>query len=246
LLLFRKRWPALALVICLIAAWKLDDIAQAVSNLHTPQVPVQNVERVMVIGSSIAKGWNDPSGGGFLPRAFASFSEGKSTRYEVDMRAVAGETVTKVGPSYVKWLKTDRPQIVALAWGALDDLHNKTPIKIFKEQIAWEIREALAAHAVVFVITPPITPASFTQYKTEEPRLVNEEIAAAKSIHSPNVYVFDVFNEMISYLKEHGESYIPYMNDGWHPNTAGHKLAGELLYQDLNRTFGNRDVVYKK
>lgn len=189
--------------------------------------------RVMSIGSSVAEGWDDPSGGGYLKRAFASLSSAEHVKFDLVNQAKAGDTVVKIEGEYLAWLKSINPQVVVLAWGALDDLSAHTPMNVYKQQIKTEIALAIAAHAKVFVVTPPVTRASYTQYKTQEPQMVNTEMAIANTFPSSQVYVFDVFNQMKTYLADHHQTYVPYMADGWHPNTKGHALAGQLLYQDM-------------
>jgi acyl-CoA thioesterase-1 len=102
---------------------------------------------------------------------------------------------------------------------------------------------ALDRHAVVLIVTPPVTKASYTQYRTVEPLYLNNEMQVARSFHSPNVFVFDVFDQMKAYLVAHHQTYVPYMADGWHPNTRGHALAGRLLDQDLLREFGQKKEI---
>ncbi|MHB1683071.1 MAG: SGNH/GDSL hydrolase family protein [Bacilli bacterium] len=201
--------------------------------------------RVMVIGSSVALGWDDPIGGGYLARAFRSLTALGGANYQVFNRAQPGAGVRTIENQYLGWVKSVKPQIVVISWGALDNLHNKTPISVFRQQIHWEIQSALTAHAVVFIVTPPITKASYTEYPTQEPFVLDNEMYVANSFHSNNVYVFDVFDQMKAYLVAHHQTYVPYMADGWHPNAKGHALAGHLLYMDMLRQFGTKTVTLR-
>ncbi len=196
------------------------------------------VVKVMSIGSSVAEGWDDPSGGGYLKRAFAAFNQYNHVNDQLINKAKAGDTVVKIKSQYANWLKSIQPKVVVLAWGALDDLSNHTPMPVYKQQIRNEIASALAIHAKVFVVTPPITRASYTQYKVQEAQMVNTEISIAKTFPSHQVYVFDVFNQMKKYIAAHHQTYVPYMADGWHPNSKGHALAGQLLFADMKAALG--------
>ncbi|MHB1628308.1 MAG: SGNH/GDSL hydrolase family protein [Bacilli bacterium] len=200
--------------------------------------------RVMTIGSSVALGWVDPTGGGYLARAFRSLTALGGAYYKLYVRAQPGAGVLTIAKQYTSWIKSVKPQIVVISWGALDDLHAKTPISVFRQQVHWEIQSALAAHAVVFIVTPPITKASYTEYPTQEPFVLDNEMNVAKGFNSNNVYVFDVFDQMKAYLAAHHQTYVPYMADGWHPNAKGHALAGQLLYMDMLRQFGSKTVVF--
>lgn len=213
-----------------------------------PKVPpgAAKTVRVMAIGSSVAKGWGDvPSAGGYLVRAFRALSERTGVYYQVYNEAAPGASATRIGWLYPSWLKEIQPQIVVISWGMLDDAHDKTPEAPFEAAIRTQVQDALAAHAVVFVVSPPITRASYTQYKTQEPYYLHLEESAAESLHSPNVYVLHVFSQMESYLAAHHQTYVPYMADGWHPNARGHALAGALMTGDILRLFGGAIPSFK-
>lgn len=55
------------------------------------------------------------------------------------------------------------------------------------------------------------------------------EITAARTVTSAHVHVFDLLNNMKRWLKSHHLSVNAYASNAWHPNTAGHALAGQLL-----------------
>lgn len=215
--------------------------AEPVSARQKDAGPIQ----VMAVGSSVTEGWVDKSGGGYLKRLFQGLSYQQGAHYELTNKAMSGAGVLQVTKLYSNWLQTIKPQIVVLSWGALDDLHNKTPLSVVEQQIQWEIQQATADHAVVFVMTPLITRASYTSYLTQEQGYANAEVKAAESLHNPNVYVFDVYGQMKAYLVAHRQSYVPYMADGWHPNSAGHALAAQLLLADIKKQFGTNPPVFK-
>ncbi|GMA56105.1 hypothetical protein GCM10025858_06080 [Alicyclobacillus sacchari] len=54
---------------------------------------------------------------------------------------------------YATWLAEDKPQIVVISWGLLNDVYDKTPMASFNQAIHNEIQEALAANAVVIFVT---------------------------------------------------------------------------------------------
>lgn len=201
--------------------------------------------RAMAVGSSVAKGWDDKVGGGYLQRGIVGYTAYSHHTYTLVNRAVAGDTAEKVDGQFHVWLATFKPQIVVISWGALDDANARTPLPLFRATVHHQISLALANHEVVFVVTPPVTKASYTQYPTIEPEYLDAEMQVARSFHSPNVYVFDVFDQMKAYLVAHHQTYVPYMADGWHPNTAGHALAGALWIGDLERTFGKGGIDFK-
>ncbi|GLV14876.1 hypothetical protein Heshes_25600 [Alicyclobacillus hesperidum] len=205
------------------------------SNAMAP-VGLNNAEaiRVLIIGSSVARGWKDnPQEGGYLQRAFDAMSVLTPTTYEVIDKAQPGRGVLTIRDSYVDWLDTYQPNFVVIAWGGLDDLAQKTPFAVYDGEIRWQISEALAHHASVILVTTPVSKASYTTYRVAQQNLMNSEIQVADSFHNPNVYVFNVFDQMKQYLSAHHESIVSYMGDGWHPNANGHALAAQLLVQDM-------------
>ena len=203
---------------------------------------------VMAIGGSVAHGWKDTTGPGYLARAFQELSDHTATSYRYIDRTIVGangvQLATLYKNRYQGWLTTFTPKVVIISWGLLNDALPKTPMNIFNFHIRQEIAEALSVHAVVLMVTPPVTKASYTQFKVQEAAYVRNEIAVAKSFHSPNVIVCDVFDQMRSYLVSHHQSYTMYMGDGWHPNSAGHILAGHLLYQDLIAHYGTKPIQF--
>ncbi|GMA58143.1 acyl-CoA thioesterase-1 [Alicyclobacillus sacchari] len=201
--------------------------------------------RVLVIGSSVARGWKDnPQEGGYLQRAFDAMSVLTPTTYQVIDKAEPGRGVLTIRDSYVDWLDTYQPDFVVIAWGGLDDLAQKTPLPVYDDQIRWQISEALAHHAGVMLVTTPVSKASYTTYRVAQQNLMNSEITVAEGFHSPNVYVFNVFDQMKRYLSAHHESIVPYMGDGWHPNASGHALAAQLLVRDMMSKFPVSSPVF--
>lgn len=202
--------------------------------------------RVLTLGSSVAHGWKDnPLEGGYLHRSFNALSEVTPSRYDVIDKAVPGKGVMTILDKYPNWLETYQPNVVVISWGGLDDLYAKTPMSTFDTQIRWQISLALQHHADVFVITPPISKASYTNYRVAQQNLMDNEMDVAESFNSPNVFVFNVFDEMKEYLKVHHQTYVPYMGDGWHPNAAGHALAAQILLQDMMQQFAVSQPTFR-
>lgn len=197
--------------------------------------------RVMIIGSSVADGWKDDRGG-YLRRAFRALSVIDHTNIVLVNHAIPGLGAGVLNRFYPGWLATADSQAVVIAWGGLDDAYEHTPLPLFADMIRQEISEALADNNVVMVITPPISKASYTQYRILQPLYLGTEMRVAQEFHSPDVYVFNVFGLMKRYLYEHDQTYVPYMADGWHPNARGHKLAGQLLLMDMLRHFGTEAI----
>lgn len=199
---------------------------------------------VIIFGSSVADGWVDPTGGGYIRRAFVNYQNASAIPYNVISDAVPGAPITLEEGMYQQWIDTQHPQVLVISWGTLDDAHAKTPFSVFDSQVRQQIAMGLAAHAVVLVVTPPVTKASYTTYQVQEPAYLAHELAVAESFHSPNVYVFNVFDQMKQYLDAHNQTYLPYMANSWHPNRHGHKLAGQLLFQDMLVQFGLSGIPF--
>jgi acyl-CoA thioesterase I len=193
--------------------------------------------RVMSIGGSVAHGWKDTYGPGYLKRAFDALSEEMNLNFEYFDKTIVGANSTQLASlykgKYQQWLRSIQPHIVVISWGLLNDAKDNVPLESFERKLQHEINVALNKGAQVFVVTPPVTKATYTQYQVQEKQYVNSEIKVVKSYRNENVFIFDVFHQMKSYIRKHHQTYVQYEGDGWHPNTPGHELAGQILYQDI-------------
>ncbi|MCL6548317.1 MAG: SGNH/GDSL hydrolase family protein [Alicyclobacillus sp.] len=206
-------------------------------------------ERVDVIGGSIAHGWKDPNRNSYLKRAFQSLTAHTPTQYQYIDRTIVGADGAQLDTMYWKkflnWLDQDKPQIVVISWGLLNDAKAKTSMDDFRQHLRNDINAVLARHAVAIVVSPPITKASYTQYQEQQQAYVDAEMQLVKDMNNPNVYAFDVFGQMKQYLAINHQTWQQYYGDGWHPNSAGHALAGQLLFHDLVQTFGDQPIVWQ-
>lgn len=208
--------------------------------------------RVVAVGGSIALGWHDTGwqnwrhgwDGGYLVDAFRWLSRTTGHPYDFIDKAIVGADVKMVTSRYPQWLRQYDPSLVVLSWGLLNDIHVGTPLPLFEAEIRREIRQALARHAVVFMVTPPVTEISQTAFRAPMRRFMADELAVARSFHSPDVYIFNVFAQMKHYLRVHHQSYWPYVSNSWHPNHRGHVLAGHILYWDIRRRLGLRPASF--
>lgn len=189
----------------------------------------------MVVGGSVAYGWKDPNNDSYLRRAFQSLSDESGVQYNYDNRCVIGGTPSAVDLSgdYTNWLTSDKPNIVVIAWGLENDAGANRSSSEIEQEIHTEISEALADHAVVIVASPPVTEATATTLHRTVEEYIADEKADVESFHSPNAYFINLNTIMEKYLEEHNQSWQDYYGDSWHPNEAGHILAGSLLYNQL-------------
>lgn len=214
----------------------------------TRSKPATSQEKVMIIGGSVAYGWKDIKGEGYLHRAFQSYSRYTNQPYLYFNRAIVGanghQLATMYKGRYTNWLTTIQPTIVVISWGLLNDALPKTSYSAFAMYLRQEIARALSYHTVVLVVSPPITRATYTQYPVQEVEYNKVEEQVVKSFHNQNVYYIDLLDQMKSYLAMHNQTYKPYEGDGWHPNTRGHILAGQLLAEDLIKLFGKGPITF--
>ena len=208
--------------------------------------------RVVAVGGSIALGWRDTGwqnwrhgwDGGYLVDAFRWLSRSTGHPYDFIDKAIVGADVKMVTSRYPRWLREYNPSLVVLSWGLLNDIHVGTPLPLFEAEIRREIEQALARHAVVFMVTPPVTEVSQTAFRVPIHRFMADELAVARSFHSPDVYIFNVFAQMKHYITAHHQTYWPYVANSWHPNHKGHVLAGHLLYWDIRKQLGLRPAHF--
>ena len=219
-------------------AGKTTGRSRAPSDLH----PV----RVAVFGGSIAAGWVDPRGGGYIRRALRSLTQTTGISYEIVRNAVPGMSAGALKGRFLEILRTLRPAVVVLSWGGLDDAVKKTPVPVFAAIVERQIAESLSVRAAVLLVTPPVTAAAYIDGRHAIPYLYFQaEMQVARAFHNPNVQVCDVYDQMWQYMRQHGESYQPFAANGWHPNAAGHKLAGHFLFRDLLADYGGGPIGYR-
>lgn len=207
-----------------------------------------NQETVMVIGGSMAHGWKDPHDDSYLKRAFQSLTNSTNTKYIYDDQSIIGGRAVGVQQKneLPTWLNKDKPNIVVISWGLLDDAYDKTPIDQFANAIHDEISQCLNRDDVVMIITPPVVQATATYYHSKVEAYIEAEFKEAASFQNGNVYCFNLNDEMSKYMAAHGQTYQLYKGDSWHPNQAGHELGGKLLFNDFVQTFGSKPIQYGK
>jgi lysophospholipase L1-like esterase len=206
-----------------------------------------NTEKVMIIGGSMAHGWKDPNDDSYLKRAFASLTSTTNTNWVYDDRTKTGASpVDLVAKGEVQsWIKQDKPQVVVISWGLLNDVSDKTPVAKFNAAIKSEIQASLAAHAVVVMVTSPVTKDTVLTDHDQIQTYIHNEVADAESFKSSNIHFIDLNATMTTYMQAHHQTWQMYYGDAWHPNQAGHELAGQLLFNQWTQTFGTGPVEFK-
>lgn len=208
-------------------------------------------ETVDVFGGSMTYGWVDPANDSFVRRAMATFSADTSTVYYYHNYAIPGFTAQlyeKRWPGrYRRIIQRDRPQAVVLAWGLENDMSSRQhdSVRTFGAAMQREIAQALAAHAVVLLVTPPVTMELSTIDRHRVGQYIHEEFRVGASFHSPDVLNVNVYSQMMGYMHMHHQTYRKYYGNSWHPNRAGHILAGHLLSKDLSRHFGEAPIHWR-
>lgn len=208
-------------------------------------------ETVDIIGGSMARGWLDPHDNSYLRRAFTARTQSTNTTYNYVSHATAGETPylldTTNKAQYLSWLKSDHPQVVVLSFGIENSMssRNKITLSQFTKSYHDLIAEALKIHAVVLIVTPPVTQELVVSDRSKTDQWMNQLFEVANSFNSSNIYIEDLFHQIKLYMAAHGKTYKDYYGNSWHPNEAGHILAGNLLSNDLVQTFGLGPILYK-
>ncbi len=230
----KRKWRfAIVFLLLIVAIWLL----QVLMKPQSGALQNAKTQKVLVIGGSVAHGWKDTTGKGYIARAIQSLSKATKIPFQYIDRTIVGANSTQLATlyknHYLGWLRDFKPNYVVISWGLLNDCLPKTPYSTFVFHLKQEIDEALQVGSTVIIATPPVTKATYTQFKKTEPVYAEKEIQLVKSMNNHHVILADVFDQMRTYLTAHHQTYVPYMGDGWHPNSAGHRLAGQLLYQDL-------------
>lgn len=192
--------------------------------------------RVLFVGGSAAHGWLDPQRDSYLEQALASVHATTGQVFDISDRTIPGETASGVGwTRYQRWIRTDHPDVVILSWGLLNDVRQHTPMSQFDASIRYEITLARQSNAEVLMVTPPVTKASATNGWRLEQQYLQAEVQDAQAFAAgdTHVHVIDLFTQMQAALEARHRTYRPYSADWAHPNAAGHRLAGQLLADDL-------------
>lgn len=260
----RKRWlrvtifSGLLTSICLTGGCGPETITSELGGWSSPSMPLQPAavhsvvtETVDVIGGSMAFGWKDPHNDSYTQRAFTYRSLHTRTHYRYINHALPGYTAQwlneKYPGRYRSWLQHDRPQVVILTWGLENDMssRHKDSLRTFQNQIRQEISTALHDHAVVLIVSPPITKLLATTDHRRVTDYIDSEFQVGQSFRNPNVVDIHLLEQMQEYMMAHHQTYRRYYGNAWHPNQAGHELAGRLLVDDLNKRFGSGPILFK-
>ncbi|MDQ0189781.1 SGNH/GDSL hydrolase family protein [Alicyclobacillus cycloheptanicus] len=214
-------------------------------------LPTSRVETVDVFGGSMTDGWLDPTRDSFVHRAFQWRSITTPTRYRYMNYAIPGYTALRFSQRYPgrfqRILFHQHPQVVVIAWGLENDMNSRhrDTVRVFGRAVKQEIAQSLRAHAVVLLVTPPVTKELDTVDHRRVYTYIHELFRVGASFHNPNVIDMNVYQQMQSYMKAHHQTYKQYYGNAWHPNRAGHILAGRILARDLQQHFGNGPIQWK-
>lgn len=253
------RWRTISALLAVMAGLTsgCGTVATVPAPTHQGAAVVHTPVTVMTLGGSVARGWKDTGWqaytkgwyGGYLVRAVDALAKRSHIRYEIVNHTIVGANSSQMETlykgDYEKWLRADRPNVVMISWGLLNDALPKTPMAAFRAHLQEEITEALAQHAVVWIVTPPVTAAAETQFAKTFPAYVKAELSVAHSFAGRNVYAFDLYDQMRADLASQHINVNSLMANSWHPNAKGHALAGRLLADALYRTFGDSAVRFR-
>lgn len=208
----------------------------ATSSVITRAIHKNHNLKVMAVGGSSAQGYDDPTLDGYLTRALQTVSTTLHIPVTFVNKAKSGEIPTMLAPQYDPMLHKVKPNIVIISWGLLNSIARKVPEGMFQRVITSEVSMAVKSGAAVWIVTPPVTPATYVGHDvTLERQYAYREILGARAVHNPNVHVFTLLSDMKTYLRAHQESYKPYASNNWHMNRAGHILAGHILADAILR-----------
>lgn len=195
----------------------------------------------LIVGGSAAKGWFDRSGRGYIERALLRYGTVSHVHFQIVNHAIPGARVLNpvVRRHFGDWIPPGRG-LVIIGWGLLNDVRQHTPPGRIGPIVHAEVGEALRAHDVVLLVSPSATRSTFTIARRIQPAMWSEEVQAATSFKSPNVYVINVMNPEKRWMLGHHVGYQAFMQGLWDPNTRGHRLASQILERRLEDTWHNR------
>ncbi len=218
-------------------------------------VGTKHKERVLFIGGSAAHGWDGPENGSYLVRAFSDLSAVGPTEYVIDDETFANnlDMPSELQPSATNpvnlvahWIANDRPSVVVISWGLLNDMSHQTPLSAFTQAVHDEMLAALVAHAAVLLVTPPVVAANAEDHTGYEAYVQAEENAINGLPYANNVHVIHLNGDMAAYLAMHNQTWQNYYGDNWHPDAEGQALAGQLLFTELQQEFGTQPIRFDK
>ncbi|UNO50243.1 SGNH/GDSL hydrolase family protein [Alicyclobacillus acidoterrestris] len=170
---------------------------------------------VVAIGGSAAQGDGDAKAeGGYLTRAFRMVNATQDVHYNFINESKVGygpiqydQPPNASAPSHETRLATllaaDKPNMLVISFGMLDDIFKKTPTSQTNQALHDEIADALDEHAVVVIVTPPSTYASMTYYRAALNKDIVAEMDVVSAFHNPNIYVIPLAQQMDQYITSH-------------------------------------------
>ncbi|WDL97510.1 SGNH/GDSL hydrolase family protein [Alicyclobacillus sp. ALC3] len=223
--------------------------SQPAASLRAGTVSEKKLAAVDVFGGSITYGWVDPTHDSFVQRAVATVAASTGVQYRYHNEAIPGFTAKyyeqRFPGRFGQLIKSDHARVVVLAWGLENDMNSRRTLdtpQAFAAALHREIVQTLAIHAVALVVTPPVTKQLVTVDHSRVYQYIAAEHQVVNTFHSPNVVWVNVYKQMNQFLIAHHQSYKLYEGNAWHPNRAGHILAGRILAQDLTHRFGRRPM----
>lgn len=227
--------------------------SQTPSSPHAALAVHGRVETVDVFGGSMTYGWVDPTHDSFVQRAIATLAASTGVQYHYHNYAIPGFTAQhyeqKFPGRFERTIKNDHAQVVILAWGLENDMNNRhthDTTQAFSTALHQEITQTLANHALAVVVTPPVTKQLVTVDRLRVYQYIGAEHQVVNTFHSPDVVWVNLYKQMQQFLSAHHQSYKLYEGNAWHPNRAGHILAGHILAQDLTHHFGRRPMEWQR
>ncbi len=176
-------------------------------------------KRIVVLGDSLTEGFGVAKEQSFPALLEEKFRGTKLEGWKVINAGVSGSTTASATPR-LKWILKQKPEAVILALGGNDGLRGLDP-KAAKENLRSAIRLARREKVRVILAGMEMPPNYGKEYRAEF-RTVFRDLAKEEKV------------DFLPFLLE-GVGGNPKMNldDGIHPNEAGHRVLADTLFRFL-------------
>ncbi len=216
----------LTLVIIILGSLGCSDRSNSLidSNTSTSQ-PEDNAFKILILGDSLTEGYGVMESEAYptLVQNRLNLEISPKTRvvYDVINGGITGST-TSGGVSRINWFLQAKPDFLILALGGNDGLRG-IPVKETKQNLL-TILQTAKSHGIPTILTGMKIPPNYGPQYTND--FANIFPSLAQSLKIP----------LIPFLLE-GVGGNPKLNlpDRIHPNPAGHKIIGDLVFTHLSQ-----------
>lgn len=193
--------------------------ADATESAPSSDKILNGIKRIAIIGDSLTEGYGVPAESSF-PKVLEKLCH-ENGRLDIEVMSSGSSGSTSAsGPSRVQWALKSKPDLIIVALGANDGLRG-LEVEQMRKNLERTIQEAKKAQVKV-VLAGMKAPPNLGRDYTKAYENSFSEVA-----HAEGIPLFPFLLEGVA-----GEPELN-IDDGIHPNEAGHQIMGQNLFRFL-------------